>query len=158
MGSPSLASSAYRTRPHHLDSINASRKRCIILGNGPMTSILVVDDDQQIRNLLSSVLERSGYKTIIASNGKEAVTQYREIRPDMIITDIVMPEKDGIETIQEIRQINPKAKIIAMSGGGQIKADVYLSLAKNLGAGAILEKPFRMNELLLHIRAALADG
>ena len=122
-----------------------------------MASILIADDDRQIRNLLSQFLEVSGYETLVAKNGLEAIRHYESGHPDLVITDILMPEKDGIETIMDLKKMDPAMKIIAISGGGVGSASSYLSLAEKLGVVAVFEKPFSMKELLLHIRAALSE-
>ena len=122
-----------------------------------METILIADDDLQIRTLLSQFFTNSGYETLVAANGLEAIRHYESGQPDLVITDILMPEKDGIETIMDLKKMDPAVKIIAISGGGACSAGNYLSLAEKLGAVAVFEKPFNLKELLLHIRAALHE-
>jgi CheY-like chemotaxis protein len=108
----------------------------------PACSILIVDDEPGIRELLSMILESAGHAVVAAEDGVAApkVLAAREI--DVVITDLLMPERDGLEFITEIRAKYPKVKIIAMSGGGHIARDSYLRIARNFGAHFILEKPF----------------
>lgn len=113
-----------------------------------MTTILIIDDDEQIRIALSKTLKRAGYETIWANNGEEGIKLFKEKGPDLIITDLIMPEKEGIETIVELRRSYPDVKIIAMSGGGKNGPEDYLPMAKRLGARITLKKPFRVNDLL----------
>ena len=113
-----------------------------------MASILLVEDDEQLRSMLRIVLDRAGHEVQEAGNGKEALEIYNRRPTDLIVTDIVMPDKEGLETILEFRRIYPDVKIIAMSGGGRTGAHNYLQLAKKLGADYILTKPFSNQEIL----------
>jgi len=88
-----------------------------------MARILVIDDDIQILEMLGQTLEREGYEVVDALDGKEGMRLYREAPTDLVITDIVMPEKEGVETIMELKRDFPDVKIIAMSGGGQINSE-----------------------------------
>ncbi len=117
-----------------------------------MAHILIIDDEQPIRLMLRKMLESEGYVITEASNGAEGIKRYHENPADLIITDLIMPEKEGTETIIELKKENPAVKIIAMSGGGKNKPDGYLHTAKLLGAKQTLEKPLRKNELLEAIR------
>lgn len=113
-----------------------------------MARILVIDDDPQIRAMLRMILENEGYEVMDAPDGEIAMDLYKEHSADMIITDIVMPEKEGIELIIEFRQNHPQVKIIAMSGGGLVASDQYLELADKFGAHRTFEKPFNPMEML----------
>lgn len=117
-----------------------------------MAHILIIDDEQPIRLMLRKMLESEGYVVTEASNGAEGIKRYHENPADLIITDLIMPEKEGTETIMELKKENPAVKIIAMSGGGKNKPDGYLHTAKLLGAKQTFEKPVRKNELLEAIR------
>ncbi len=86
-----------------------------------MSTVLVIDDDPGMREMMKSMLESAKYQVILATSGVSALPLFREHRPDLIVTDILMPDKDGIETLREIRKIDPEAKIIAVSGGGRGK-------------------------------------
>jgi DNA-binding NtrC family response regulator len=120
-----------------------------------MTRILIIDDESMIRDLLVNILEREGYETITASGGKDGIKIYQENPTDLIITDLLMPEKDGIETIMELRRDFQDVKIIAMSGGGKIDPETYLEIAKTMGAIKTIEKPFNLRELLKTVQELL---
>jgi len=122
-----------------------------------MFRILLVDDDDDFRKMLHKMIERAGYAVQDASNGKLALDLYREHPCDLILTDLVMPEKEGLETIAELRRFNPHIKIIAMSGGGGSGPRGYLDLAKKMGAKRTLAKPFSHQEILDAITEVLAD-
>ncbi len=113
-----------------------------------MGHILVVEDDKAVRDLLREILERAGHNVMDASNGREAITMYKATPADLIITNILMPEKEGLETIQELRRDKPDIKIIAISGGGQIGPADYLEVAKRFGAKKTFSKPFNRKDLL----------
>jgi len=113
-----------------------------------MPRILVVDDEEQVRRVLRLVLERAGYEVDTASDGNEAVASFDPARHDVVITDIVMPEKEGIETIQELRQKCAGVKIIAISGGGRVSPEEYLEWAKRFGVHCTYTKPINRDELL----------
>ena len=110
------------------------------------TLILVVDDEEAVRHLLRQVLESAGYRVQEAINGIEAIETYKREPADLVIMDIIMPEKEGIETIIELRQEYSGIKIIAISGSGE--ESPYLMMAKHLGADYILDKPFSPDELI----------
>ncbi len=115
---------------------------------GSRAHILVIDDDDRIRIMLRQMLEAVGYEVVNASNGKEGIRLYRKDPAYLIITDIIMPEKEGIEVIMELKKDFPDVKIIAISGGGQIDAEEHLHMAKMLGAKFTFTKPFERKELL----------
>lgn len=121
-----------------------------------MKTILLVDDDDAFRSMLHVTLESVGYEVREASNGKKAVDLYRKQPADLVVTDIVMPEQEGIQTLLELRKINPEVRIIAMSGGGRIGPDDYLTAAKILGAKQTLSKPFRQADFLDVVARVLA--
>ena len=123
-----------------------------------MARILIMDDDNQFRVMLRIMLENAGYKDIEeAENGQIGMKLIRKDHFDLVITDIIMPDKEGIETIMEIRKEFPAIKIIAMSGGGKIGADSYLVMAGHLGAGRTLAKPFQQSELVNAVRELLGE-
>ena len=113
-----------------------------------MSTVLVIDDDPGMRDMIRNMLESAKYQVIVAASGVSALPLFREHRPQLVITDILMPDKDGIETVREIRKIDPEAKIIAVSGGGRAKYTNFLQIAQAFGASEVLEKPFRREELL----------
>ena len=94
------------------------------------------------------MLRRAGYEVVEASNGIEGLRLYREKRPHLVITDIVMPKKEGLETILDLKREDPQLKIIAISGGGRVGPESYLDIAEGFGADRILAKPFDSKELL----------
>ena len=120
-----------------------------------MAKILIIDDDDKFRTMLRQLLERNGHEIKEASGGKEGIKLYRENPTDLIITDLIMPGKDGIETIQEFKKDFPDIKIIAISGGGRLGPQDYLHIAKMLGAQKTLTKPIELPELLKAIEELL---
>ena len=120
-----------------------------------MARILIIDDDAQLLAMLRQVFEREGYEVVEAPDGKEGLRRYRENPTELIITDLIMPENEGIETIMELRRDFPDVKIIAMSGGGINNPGTYLDLAKKLGAQYTFAKPFEREELLYAVRELL---
>lgn len=113
-----------------------------------MTSILLVDDDDPFRTMLNEVLTDAGYQVQEASDGQQAIRLYESHPRDLVITDLVMPEKEGLEMIGELKQLNPEVKIIAISGGGRSGSGDYLKMATALGAQRVLIKPFSHREIL----------
>jgi DNA-binding response OmpR family regulator len=118
--------------------------------------ILIIDDDDQLRHMLCQVLEQAGYETVEARDGQEGLERFRTAPTDLIITDILMPGKEGLETIMELRRAVPGIKIIAISGGGQTGNMTFLEVARYLGAYRAFQKPFALRELLNAVREALA--
>jgi CheY-like chemotaxis protein len=122
-----------------------------------MKKILIIDDDDQIRGMIRQMLMREGYEVVEASNGKQGAQIFREKPADLVITDLIMPQKDGIEIIMELRRDYPALKIIAISGGGRGAPELYLKEARLLGAHLVLRKPFERQELLEAVRKLLED-
>jgi DNA-binding NtrC family response regulator len=120
--------------------------------------ILVVDDDAAVRETITFVLERNGFVVVQAKDGFQGIAAIGSERPDLVITDIVMPNKDGIETIREIRHHYPDLNIVAISGGGKIDGAFLLSMAHKLGAVEILPKPFLPHELLEIVERCLVSA
>jgi two-component system, OmpR family, response regulator CpxR len=120
-----------------------------------MATILVIDDDAAMRRLILRVLRDRGHELLEAENGDDGVALVQEGRPDLIITDILMPQKEGIETIREVLDRAPGTKIIAISGGGTQNL-MFLDAAKAFGAHAALAKPFRPDELIETVNRVLA--
>ena len=116
---------------------------------GLLPRLLVVDDNEDMRQTMKRLLERLGYEVEIASNGARALEMQARVAADVLITDIFMPETDGLETINQFKASFPRVKIIAMSGGGaSIRETDYLSTATVVGADAVLRKPFSKESLL----------
>jgi len=123
-----------------------------------MTKVIVIDDEEDIRITLKEVLGRAGFEVEVASNGNEGMNLLREHGADLVITDIIMPGSDGVETAYNIRTEFPKTKIIVMSGGGNaaslgyepaaITTTAYLASAAAIGADLTMTKPFDREELL----------
>ncbi len=120
-----------------------------------MIKILVIDDEHCFRSILVKILEQAGYEVFQAENGTQALKLCRTAKPDLVLTDIIMPDKEGLETIHELISLSPSLKIIAMSGGGRYGPNSYLPLAEKLGAKKTLLKPFRREELLAAIQEVL---
>jgi two-component system chemotaxis response regulator CheY len=120
--------------------------------------ILIIDDEASIRRPLQILLERAGHEVVSAANGSEAVRLWRRRAGDMVITDIHMPEKNGLEAIIELRQIAPETRILAMSGGDlNTRVDV-LGNATLLGAVHTISKPFTLTEMLQAVERVLEAG
>ena len=121
-----------------------------------MPKILVIEDDKSFRNVLVQMLDKAGHEVEEAEDGNQALGICAQFQPDLVLTDIIMPDKEGLETIQDFLSYCPDMWIIAMSGGGKIGPNSYLPLAKKLGAKATLQKPFMRDELMSTIAEVLA--
>lgn len=121
-----------------------------------MATILLIDDEEDIRNILSLMLTSAGHTVREAANGAEGLRLYRAAPTDLVITDVVMPEQEGLSTIMELRKLEPKLKIIAMSGGFAYDPKLYLHMATRLGAERVLRKPFSYEDLTSAVNAVLA--
>ena len=113
-----------------------------------MTHILVIDDDKLFRSMMRRTLESAGHEVIEAESGNAGLRVFAAKAADLVITDILMPDKEGIETIRELRGRGHAVKILAVSGGGQAKMLEFLRIAERFGADASLRKPFRSQDLL----------
>jgi len=122
-----------------------------------MASILLVEDDDQLRQLLKTLLDGAGYQISEASNGKRVCEMYRQQPCDLVITDLVMPDMEGLELITELRRIDRNVCIMAISGGGRGEGDGYLKAARQLGAQYILAKPFDNDRFLEAVRLVLEN-
>jgi CheY-like chemotaxis protein len=120
--------------------------------------VLVVDDNPDMRSLVKLVLERAGFEAEVAADGQRALDLHRERPADVLITDIFMPESDGIELIARFKSGFPQVKIIAMSGGGHVSKKDYLPVAKAIGADGVLQKPFAAETLLRMLQDLVANG
>ena len=122
-----------------------------------MAHILLIEDQDDLRTLLHRALEEQGHSVTVARDGHEALRLYRRGTVDLVITDIQMPERDGLEVLMELRRDAPGIKVIAMSGGGRtVSSAVALEMAIPLGATATLTKPFRLEELFEVVERSLA--
>jgi DNA-binding response OmpR family regulator len=124
------------------------------MSDGPR-SILVVDDSADIRGFMRAALEHEGYGVALAENGRQALDLQREQPAELLITDIFMPDVDGIETIARFKSEFPSVRVIAMSAGGAAKMQDYLRIAGYIGADAVLAKPFEVDELVRTVRRVL---
>jgi DNA-binding response OmpR family regulator len=122
---------------------------------GAAKRILVIDDDEMVRTFVRRALESSGYVVSVATNGYEAMISFRQSKPDGVITDLLMPERDGIETILEIRRHAPEVPIVAISGGFNAMSSIYLKTAEQLGADAVLSKPFSIEQLVTTVESLM---
>jgi DNA-binding response OmpR family regulator len=114
-------------------------------------SVLVIDDDSAVRATLAFVLEERGYRVLQSENGETGLTAFRAHNPDLVITDIVMPVKEGLQTITEIRRERPGTRIIALSGGSRRGHNDFLDIARQLGAWDVLVKPFEVEDILARV-------
>ena len=122
-----------------------------------MAQILVIDDDAGFRGIVRALLERAGHLVIEASDGRSALQRLRAPpRPDLVITDLLMPQMDGIEVLQHLRRINGEIRILAMSGGGGLGPSDLLRAASHLGADETITKPFRRDEFIDTVNRMLA--
>lgn len=120
-----------------------------------MATILVIDDEQQVRTLLRQALTGAGYEVVEAKNGREGLKRYRKAPTDLVITDILMPDEDGLEATLELTREYPDAKVIAITGGSGDRN--FLDVAKLFGARKTLTKPFELDHLLEAVREELKN-
>ncbi|ADW17241.1 response regulator receiver protein [Desulfobulbus propionicus DSM 2032] len=117
--------------------------------------ILVIDDDEQMRILLRQVMEWAGYEVTEAGDGREGMHKQRRQPANLVITDLIMPEQEGLKTITSLKKEFPEVKIIAISGGGRIGPEAYLPAAQELGADRVFSKPFEVRELVDAVKELL---
>lgn len=120
-----------------------------------MARILLIDDDVDFRTMLRRTLQRAGYEVAEAGNGQEALKQLNESSVDLVLTDIIMPDMEGVEIVMHLKRTRPELKVIVMSGGGRLTPDSYLKLALKVGAFRAFSKPFATADLLEAMEAAL---
>lgn len=120
-----------------------------------MAYILVIDDDLEVLEIFKIFLETEGHSVVTANNGQEGIDIFRNEQADLIVTDMVMPVKDGLKTIMELEKEFPDIKIIAISGGGIIEPDRYLALAKCIGIKKTLTKPIAKEQLINAVNEVL---
>ena len=137
----------------------AAEARALVLqaaAHGPVRKVLLVEDDPDLLNLLTAAFVREGFETYCAKNGRIGVDLLTTLKPDLMVTDIVMPEMEGIAAILEARRASPHTRVIAISGGGHYgKSQNFLAWAHELGADEVLAKPFRMSSLITAARLVL---
>ena len=120
--------------------------------------VLIVDDDEQIRVLLQQMMEWAGFDVLVAENGKIAMQMQLKQPADLVITDLIMPEQEGLETISRLKKDYAGIKIIAISGGGRIGPEAYLPAALELGADLVFSKPFDVQEVVNSVKELLGDS
>lgn len=113
-----------------------------------MAKVLIIDDEKPVRDALEAVVIAAGHEARLAVDGRKGVEQFISFQPDLVITDILMPEKEGIETITDLRRLRPDVPIVAMSGGGRVGNTSFLKMAERLGANRTLAKPFSPSVLM----------
>jgi CheY-like chemotaxis protein len=118
-----------------------------------MKTVLLIDDDEMFRRVARLALHEFGYAVTEAADGKAGLAAYLQQPADVVITDLIMPEQEGIETIIALRKANPAVKIVAISGGGRGSADGYLHTAAMFGADRVLQKPFLIEALVAALRS-----
>ena len=123
-----------------------------------MPTILLADDDIQLRTMLKQILEIENYQVIECDNGEKVLRYLIDNTVDLIITDLIMPKKEGIETINELRKLYPELPVIAMSGGSMTNSQVYLDIAKKLGVLYTFLKPFDIHEMLAAIKSVISKN
>jgi CheY-like chemotaxis protein len=121
-----------------------------------MKKILVIDDDPLVRRTIERILQKSGYQVHLAADGVEGLRTFRTLQPDLVITDIIMPVKEGLDTIRLLRTWSSDARIIAISGGTRVTNTDLLAEAAVLGASVVIAKPFDPDELLVKVSYCLA--
>jgi len=120
--------------------------------------VLIIDDDPQIRELWRDVLQEEGLRVLDAPSGVDGVQVAKDHAVDLVVTDILMPDKDGIETLREIKAEQPALKVVVVSGGGVTMQPTFLNVAKKFGADATLQKPVDIGEFCSVVKQLLADS
>jgi DNA-binding response OmpR family regulator len=122
----------------------------------PPPKILLIDDDLVVRTAMVQFLADLGYQVVVADDGERGLRLFRSEKPDLVITDIIMPEKEGIQTIVEMRREQPSTKIIAISGGGRIGNADFLKVARSMGANDVIAKPVDPDDFAARIKRCLS--
>jgi len=120
-----------------------------------VAKILLIEDELLVSSTIEIVLRKAGHTVVVAANGQIGMNKFAAERPDLVVTDIIMPEKEGIETIQELRAKDPSIPILAYSGGGRTKNYDFLRMAQKLGANEVIRKPFANEDLLAAVNRCL---
>ncbi|CCQ72428.1 response regulator [Magnetospira sp. QH-2] len=120
-----------------------------------MATILVIDDEELARFTIQEILESEGHVVLEAANGEEGLAVFRDNKVDLVITDIIMPRKEGIETISELKADAPNLPVIAISGGGRTRNLDFLELSKEYGATSVVVKPFTDEDLMAVVNELL---
>ncbi len=120
-----------------------------------MAKILIIDDDRMVRDTLKIILSAVGHQITIANDGVLGVKAFTEVKPDLVITDVLMPNKEGIATIADLRKLQPKVPIIAVSGGGRVGNMDFLKVAESFGANRTFTKPFDPEDIVAAVAQLL---
>lgn len=120
-----------------------------------MPVIMIIEDDRDLREMLRTALLRKEYTVLEAKNGREALLNFKPGVTDLVITDLLMPEEDGLKVIMQMRELKPGIRVIAISGGGKAGPGNYLDMARTLGADSVFSKPFSVNDLVTRIEELL---
>jgi len=120
-----------------------------------MSKVLVLEDDAKLRELLCEALEAAGYEVADEADGDAGLKAFKRSPADLVIADIFMPDKDGLDVIRELKADFSEVKIIAISGGGRLDKDTYLMVASKMGADRVMGKPFEMHDLVEAVREVL---
>jgi DNA-binding response OmpR family regulator len=123
----------------------------------PPPKILLIDDDLVVRTAMAQFLVDLGYQVVVADDGERGLRLFRSEKPDLVITDIIMPEKEGIQTIVEMRRERSNAKIIAVSGGGRVGKGDFLKVARSMGADDVIAKPVDPDDFAARIKRCLSS-
>lgn len=123
-----------------------------------MAQICLIEDDKMIREILERILKKIGHTVTVATNGREGLKAFDSAQFDLVITDIIMPEVEGIEVVRAVKERSPETKIIAMSGGGRVGNTDFLKIAKSLGADAILYKPVTKSQFMEALDSCLSPA
>ena len=121
-------------------------------------AVLLLEDNEPYRTLIVEVLTLAGFEVCAAPDGRRVSQILHERRIDLVVTDLVMPERDGIETLTELRYSHPQLPVIAISGDVPMNRDLYLTIAEKLGASRVIAKPFKMEQLVAAAREAIVAG
>lgn len=120
-----------------------------------MPAVLVIEDNEPYRTLLEQVLQTAGFEVCTAPDGRRVASILAERPIDLVITDVSMPERDGLEIMTELRTTHPRLPVIAISGDVPLNRELYLTLADKLGAARVLAKPFKLTDLIAAAREAV---
>ena len=141
--------------PFLTESRRSDRSRGELPNSITVNKVLVVDDEEPLRFSIRTILETQDYDVVEASNGNEAIAQVDKENPDLVIMDIIMPGKEGFETILQSNEEYPEIRIIAMSGGGRLGTDILPGTVSDLNDAGTLQKSFRVSELFELVHQAL---
>jgi len=120
-----------------------------------MAKILIIDDEKGVRDAVEAVAAAAGHETRSATDGRQGLAEFARFQPDLVVTDVLMPEKEGIETIIDLRKLNPTLPILAISGGGRVGNMSFLTMAERFGATQTMAKPFSTAQLMAAFDACL---